>query len=475
MLFGTGRQKNITLFITDKFRGLAASLLTPVDAASLAFFRILFGALMVYEVIRYFKFDRVTRYYIEPSFYFTYEFFPFVSPLPGPWMYWLFFAMGVFAVGIALGFFYRISATLFCLAYTYVFLLDKAQYNNHYYLIILLSFLLIVVDADRWLAVDQWVDPRLKEEVVPFWNLFIFRAQIVIVYFYAGVAKLNADWLAGEPIRTWLHNRADYPYLGPFLTTEWATIFFGYGGLLFDLSIGFLLLWKRTRLLAIVGVLFFHLMNKWLFSIGIFPYLMIASTILFVEPDWPRRLLHFSTQRLSETNLRPRMANRSLILSFVAIYLAIQVLVPIRHWLYRGHVSWTEEGHRFSWHMKLRSKRGRIGFTVTDPKTNQTWQIDLSRDLTTRQGSKMVGRPDMILQYAHYLREKFQRAGVENPIINVEAWASLNYRPYQQLIDPTVNVAEVGYNPFYYDTVWILPFDQRNSEEGFARSDLEEE
>lgn len=458
--------------ISQKLQRAAAALMVPVEASSLATFRILFGLLLVYEVYRYFKFDRITRYYVEPHFYFYYEFFPFISPLPGPLMYWVFFAMGIFALGIALGFFYRVSAFLFFLTYTYVFLLDKAQYNNHYYLIILLAFLLIFVDADRWAAADRWVNPNLDTGVVPFWNLFILRAQIVIVYFYAGVAKLNADWLAGEPIRTWLHSRADYPVVGPFFLTEAATYFFGYGGLLFDLSIGFLLLWKRTRLVAFFGLLFFHLMNKWLFSIGIFPYLMIAATILFVEPDWPRRVLALAKPNESALTPGPMTKYRPLILSFVAVYLAIQILVPLRHFLYPGEVAWTEEGHRFSWHMKLRSKNGYVDFTVTDPQTHQTRAIDMSQDLTQRQIGKMAGRPDMILQYAHYLQEKVERTGIENPVIQVEAWASLNYRPYQRLIDPHLNLADVRNYPLRYSTVWILPLEETAlAQENFAGSD----
>lgn len=448
----------------------AAFLLRPVDGASLALFRSLFGALMVWEVVRYFNLGRITRYYVDPGFYFTYDLFPFLAPLPETGMVLVFLAMGLAALGLTLGLFYRASALLFFLLYTYVFLLDKAQYNNHFYLICLLSFLLIFVDARRWLAADRLWQPGLRSNRVPYWHLFIFRAQLVIVYFYAGVAKLNGDWLRGEPVRAWLAARFNYPVLGPFFTTEWTTFLFSYGGLFFDLFIGFLLWWRRTRPFAVVAVLGFHLMNEWLFSIGIFPYLMLASTVLFAEPDWPRRVVARLGERLGLASNRPAAAEavgrapgqRAAALGFVALFLAVQVLAPLRHWLYPGNVSWTEQGHRFAWHMKLRDKESRIVFFITDPDRGETWQADLRADLTLRQIGKMASRPDMILQYAHHLKRTLQRAGLERPIIKVEAMASLNGRPAQRLVDPTVNLAEMPYRPWAH-SAWILPLETQLS------------
>ena len=448
---------------------LQAWLLWPTDVATLAVFRILFGALMVWEVTRYFEYDRIFRYYVIPDFYFTYELFPMIHPWPEPWIYVHFIAMGVFAAGVMLGLFYRAAAFLFFISYSYVFLLDKAQHNNHYYLIILFAFLLTCVDAHRWLSVDKWWHDRQvgesTSEFVPFWQLFIFRAQIVIVYFYAGVAKLNADWLIGEPMRAWLNNRADYPLLGPFFQTEAAVYFFSGGGLLFDLSIGFLLLWRRTRPFAILAALFFHLMNKWLFSIGVFPYMMIATIILFLEPDWSRRLLRLAKPIFpTPTPTIGPSPRGTWVVSFVAIYLAIQILAPLRHWLYPGEVSWTEEAHRFSWHMKLRDKDAVVTFYITDPETNQTWEVDIGDRITDRQYSKMASRPDMIIQFAHHIHDQFDQAGIiEDPIVQAEAWASLNGRDYQPLVDPTVDLAKEDLTVFGHFT-WIVPLQAERSE-----------
>lgn len=427
------------------------SLFRPVDAASLAAFRILFGALMLYEVAYALGGGRIRHTYLDAPVLFPFEFFPFVKPWPGVWMYVHFVAMGIAALGLMVGLFYRLSAAAFLLGYVYVFLLDKGEYNNHYYFIALLSFLFCVVDGQRWASIDQWRQRR--PEVVPFWNLLLFRAQVFLVFFFGGVAKLTPDWFAGEPMRTWLAEMVNTPVVGPWLGTEAAAYFFSWGGLLFDLSVGFLLLSPRTLPFAVAGMLFFNLTNHWLFSIGVFPFLVLASLVLFAAPDLPRRF--FAVRQGAAT---APMARPAWVVPFVAIYLSVQILLPLRHWLYRGEVCWTEEGHRFAWHMKLRSKKGQVTFHVTDPATGEKWTIDPSDDLNPRQRRKLVS-PDIMLQYAHYLRDRFEARGVHDPVVQVETLVSLNRRPPQPLLDPAVNLSQVEASVFRSGE-WIMPLDE---------------
>src|SRR5690606_11851563 len=139
------------------------------------------------------------------------------------------------------------SALLFFLGISYVFLLEQACYLNHVYLIALLAFLMIFVPAHRAGSVHAWLRPWRRAEVAPACALWLLRAQVGIPYFYAGVAKLNPDWLRGEPLRMWLRDSVDLPVLGPLLVEEWVVYTFAYGGLLFDLLIVPALLWRRTR------------------------------------------------------------------------------------------------------------------------------------------------------------------------------------------------------------------------------------
>jgi hypothetical protein len=293
-----------------------------------------------------------------------------------------------------------------------------------------------------------------------------------IVYFYAGLAKLNGDWLRGEPMRMWLAERADFPLIGGYFTSEWMVYAFTYGGLLFDLGIGFLLSWKRTRPLAFGLAGLFHLLNSQLFNIGVFPPLAFGVTLIFAEPDWPRQampalgrsLARFQVGRPSLSQPRgvasplmraPGRPAGLLTLAFVHLYLLGQLLIPLRHLLYPGNVSWTEEGHRFAWRMKLRDKEARLRVYVTDPRTGDTWEVSPAVDLSRKQLDEMSTRPDMVLQYAHYLAKKWSAPGLPRPIIRVAQHVSLNGRPYQPLIDPHVNLAEVPISLRPAD--WILP------------------
>ncbi|MGQ0600266.1 MAG: HTTM domain-containing protein, partial [Anaerolineales bacterium] len=425
-----------------------------------AAFRVLFGGLLLWEVVRYFQAGWIERYYIAPTFHFTYPFLGFIQPWPGDGMYVHFAMMGVLAACIALGLGYRLAVPLFCLAFTYLFLIDKANYLNHFYLIVLFSFLLSLIPAHHAFSLDRWLFFPEQAPLVPRWSVLVLRAQMLIVYFYAGLAKLNSDWLQGEPMRLWLAERTGFPLLGPHFTSEWMVYLFAYGGFLFDLSIGFLLLWPRTRRWALGAAALFHLINSQLFQIGIFPVLAFAATSIFAEPDWPRRWLRGAgiTFPATTTTLFASLLNRRstyTLLVVIHLYLLAQLLIPLRHWLYPGEVSWTEEGHRFAWHMKLRNKEARLRLFVTDSRTGDTWEVSPSVDLSARQLDEMSTRPDMILQYVHHLAKRLSYNGGPRPIVRVEAQVSLNGRPFQPLIDPNVNLADapVSWGP----APWILP------------------
>lgn len=456
--------KNIfSSYINRSLSFFSNEMVRPIDGAPLACFRILFGALMIYEMYRFFSMDKIGRYYTNLDFYFTYELFSWVSPWPEPWIYIHFLAIGLFGFFVMIGLFYRISIILLFLAYTYHFLLDQAHYFNHYYLIILVSFLMIFVDAHKVASVDRLrksFNNKTDQDLVPYWNIFILQAQIIILYFFGGIAKINADWLAGEPIRMWLHARADWAVMGDFFVTEYATYFYGYGGLLFDLTIGFFLIWRRTRLFAFVAIVFFHLMNYYLFWIGIFPFFGIASIILFVDPKWCRKIfLRINMPKLPIAWHEGKKLHRYWVSSFVILYLIVQIFLPLRHWLYQNHVHWTEEGHRFAWHMKLRSKSAnKLDFWVIDHKNGKKYKATYHDYLSPRQIRKMSTRPYMILQFAHHIRDQFiERGIVENPIVRVDSWVSLNGRPHQQLIDPNVDLAKEDLKVIGSYS-WILPF-----------------
>jgi vitamin K-dependent gamma-carboxylase len=450
---------------------LCAHLFRPVDISFLVFFRIVFGAIMLWEGYRFFNAGWISRYYIEPVVYFTYYGFSWVRPWPGRGMYLHFFALGVLAFCVLIGLCYRIAAPFFFLGFTYVFLLDQTRYLNHFYLICLISFLMIFLPAERTFSVDAWLRPKLRSEVAPAWTLWLLRAQVGIAYFFGGIAKINSDWLrGGEPMRTWLSPFVGLPAIGPLFKAEWVVYSFVYGGMLLDLLVVPLLLWRRTRPYAFAASVIFNLINAVIFNIGIFPWFMLGATLIFFPPDLMRRFARaFMSPGAAMREPAPDVAaafarqgncpalsgRQKLIAALLAAYMLVQMLMPLRHFLYPGNVSWTEEGHNFAWHMKLRTKRGEAVFTVKDPTSGQTWTVDPLHNLQPRQYQKMAAKPEMILQYGHHLARQKRLEGYQNVEVRARVEASLNGRRPQLLVDPTVDLTKVRSS--ILPANWIVP------------------
>jgi len=261
------------------FRKLFSWLSIPKSIASIALFRISFGLIMLWEVSRYFKYGWIKQHFIESKYTFTYDGFSWITPWQGDGMYIHFYVLGILAIFIAIGFLYRISAIFFFIGFTYIFLLDKTHYLNHFYLISLISFVLIIIPAHSYYSVDSILFPKIRRKTIPNLYLLLLKFQIAIPYFFGGIAKLNADWLKGEPMRSWLPVSAEKANLiEDLLIHQHAPMLFSYGGLLFDLLIVPALIFKPTRLLAFTIAILFHLTNAYIFSIGIFPWFMIIQT-----------------------------------------------------------------------------------------------------------------------------------------------------------------------------------------------------
>ncbi len=429
-------------------------LFAPVDLASLAVFRIAFGLIMFWEVLRYFHYGWIDRYWVDPVVNFGYPGFEWVRAWPRSGMHLHFVVLGLLALCIAAGFFYRVIIPLFALGFTYIFFLDQTRYLNHFYLIILLSFLLCIVPAHKMWSPDARRHPELRADTTPAWTLWLLRAQIAVVYFFGGVAKLNGDWLRGEPMRMWLADRTEFPVIGRFFTEESTVYLFSYGALFIDLLAPALLLFGPTRVLMFGAVTLFHLLNYRLFTIGIFPWLMIAASLLFLPPEWPRRL--FPRSRSQPITIRSKVhPHDRWIAAGLALYLALQVLIPLRHLAYPGNESWTEEGHRFAWHMKLRDKSTAARFFATDSNSDQTWELDPEDFAQDWQVAHIVDRPHMLVQLARHMRDVLRNQGYGHLEIRAEVMTSLNGRAPQLLVNPRVNLA--GVRSGAPSAPWIVP------------------
>jgi len=425
----------------------------PVDIAFLAVFRVIFGLLMALDVFWYFQHGFIQSLFIDPNYHFTYFGFSWVTPWPGDWMYVHFAVVGIAGLCVAAGFFYRFAAVTFFAGFAYLFLIDQTLHLNHNYLIILISFLMIWMPANRCYSLDVHMGRVKPSSTTPQWTLWILRFQIGLVYVYGAIAKMNTDWLRGEPLRFWLSGRRDIPVIGPLLDTEFCVYFFSYGGLLFDLLIVPLLMWKRTRMLAIAMCVFFHLTNALIFDIGIFPWMMLAATFIFLPPETMRRWAPFLFKDVSTPS--PTTAMSTAIRLFLAVYVLWQVFFPLRLWLYPGNANWTEQGHRFAWHMKLRSKQGWASFRVVDNNTGKIETIEPRRFLTPRQATRMATRPDMVLQSAHILADRYEVTHGRRPSVYADVFCRLNGRKPQRLIDPHVDLAAIERD--LKPAAWIVP------------------
>ncbi len=442
-----------------------------VSIAPLAVFRFLFGFIMLVSIIRFAANGWIYQLYVEPEYFFTFYGFDWVAPLGETGMYLLFLVMGLAAASIMLGYYYRFGVILFFLCFTYVELIDKTNYLNHYYFVSIISFLLIWMPANRSFSLDVLRKPGLRREYVPAWMVNIFKLQLGIVYFFAGAAKLNSDWLFNAmPMRIWLPANADLPLIGPLLEYTATAYIFSWAGAFYDLTIAFFLLWKPTRVFAYITVIFFHLMTYFLFQIGMFPFIMILCTLIFFPADFHKKIiaaisglskyLPFSLPEAASTNTKTEFqlskSSSGIISGILILHFVLQFLLPLRSGLYPGNLFWTEQGYRFSWRVMLMEKAGHITFHVTDPETNRSWQVQNWKYLTPNQEKMMATQPDMILQFAHYLEEEYQKEGIEDVKITAETYVTLNGRRSQLMIDPKVDLTEQERG--FAHKSWILPF-----------------
>jgi len=447
------------LFDTFKF------LTSQTSIAPLVVFRIIFGLMMFVSTLRFWSNGWIDALYVKPIHFFNYYGFEWVKPLSELGMYMVFLLLLVASLGIALGFFYRLASLLYFLLFTYVELIDVTNYLNHYYFISLIAFLLCILPANRSFSIDARRNPSLQLHTIPKIYILILKFQIGVVYFFAGIAKINYDWLfQAMPMSIWLQAKAHWPLIGSLFTEKWVAYSTSWIACVFDLLVVFCLLSKRFRVPAYFILVVFHVITGIMFPIGMFPWIMILVTLLFFPPEF-----HQNSINLIQSKLKPKKApqiivnslllhgsKKKVLLSFFLLYVSFQILFPFRYLCYPEKLFWKEQGYRFSWRVMLIEKAGSATFFVTDTSTGKRGEVDNSQFLTPTQEKMMATQPDLILQYAHILKQEVESRGLINPIINAEVYVTLNGSKSKLFIDPDVNLVELkdGWQP----KNWILDF-----------------
>jgi vitamin K-dependent gamma-carboxylase len=414
---------------------------------SLAVFRIAFGLLMTVAMLRFLARGWVDELFLQPDFHFPYPGFGWIRPWPDGWMQAHVALVAAAALGVAVGFHYRACIVLFFAGFSYLELIDQTTYLNHYYLVSLVAGLLAFMPAHRVWSLDALRRPALAGDTGPAWPVRLLRFQFAVVYFFAGVAKLDADWLfEAQPLRIWLAARSDLPGIGPWLEHAPVAYAASWTGAVFDLGAPFLLLWHRTRPFAFAAVVGFHLFTGLLFPIGMFPWIMIAGATLFFPRDWPLRKTRRDALPAGVPGKLPSWG-----LALIFIHCALQIALPLRGPLSGRSGSWCGRGFNWSWKVMLVEKRGSVSFHARDPLSGKRWRIDPSCSITPRQAVMMAQDPHLIRDFARHLAAVEHERGRPGVEIRADAFVTLNGRPSRRIIDPRANLA----GPL--DPGWILP------------------
>lgn len=447
--------------ITTVIKKLQARLTEPTYILPLVIFRVVFGLLMCFSQLRFLSKGWIEDCYTNPQFHFTYQFFDWIEPFGNTTMYLIVVATALFALCIGFGLFYRVSTVLFFMSFTYLELIEKSWYLNHYYFASLIAFLLIWLPAHRNHSLDSRIFKRIRLAEVPQWTVLILKIQIAIVYIFGGIAKLNSDWLIeAQPLKIWLQARTDTPILGSLFQYDSIAYLFSWTGSLYDLTIPFLLFYKRSRPWAYILVVIFHVLTYALFNIGMFPWMMIGASLIFITSTEWKNLFHklgLSNKEIS-SDAKPFCSNK-IAIPLLVVYTLFQFAFPLRHFALTNNVLWTENGFRFAWHVMVMEKNGFTEFTIVDNNTQKKFTVYPSQYLTVIQEKQMSFQPDMIWQFAQHLNEQFNTDNTKELSIFVNSKVSLNGRSSQTFMAPETDLLKVKTADEIY--VHVLPLKKK--------------
>ena len=446
----------------------------PVSIFPLIVFRISFGLILFISTLRFILKGWVTDLYIKPTYFFTYYGFDWINPISNNFIYIAFFLLLVCSLMITLGLFYRYSSLLFFILFTYIELIDKTNYLNHYYFISLISFLMIFLPANRFFSVDNIIGICNERTIVKAWQINIIKLQVGIVYLFAGVAKLNYHWLIeAQPLTNWLKHQSDFPIIGSLFLYDTTAYLFSWAGAIFDLVIFFVLANKKYRIHGYVIVVVFHILTSIMFPIGVFPLVMIVATLIFFSDQFHQNVLSFLGKKNTSISIKNKEDNQGnkvdkLIKAVLISFFILQLLIPFRYLLYPGKLFWTEQGYRFSWRVMLIEKAGYAQFYIHEPKMKRKMLIETRNFLTPQQEKMMSTQPDMILQFAHYISSEFKDSTIletngeiiklgNKPKITAEVKVSLFNKGSKDFINQNTNLSIE--NRGFMNKEWILPYE----------------
>ncbi|XP_074649215.1 vitamin K-dependent gamma-carboxylase-like [Tubulanus polymorphus] len=469
----------------------------PMQPYSLAVMRILFGVLMWMDFYGERRGLNLDLRWGDPENKCFFPLFWFLRPLPLQWMVIMYLFMYIATFGIMLGCFYRLSCAVFMVSYWYVFWLDKQSWNNHSYLYGLSSIILLIIDANRAWSIDGYIWPEIRNTHVPAWNYGLFRFQLFLVYFLASIKKLVPDWYMGYSMKRLAVHWVFSPFR-LFMDTEMITLVVVHiGGLFIDMFIGYFLYFDITRPIGLMMGFSFNLMNAQIFSIGMFPYTMLATMPIFCAADWPVRFMRTWFPKKLQIKVAPLQINDHCIYeksfvkpenqpdrsrneksgkkyprsrmgkfhiiatSFLLCYGAVQLFLPFSHWISRGYNNWGEGLYGYSWNMMVQSwSEQHLHVKFVDKNTGYVGFLNPHAWTDSKQ-TRWNSYADMLKQYAYCVQDKLAtRYNITNIELYVDVWKSVNSRIHQRMFNPTVDLISAEWDVFK-QTKWTMPLQEQ--------------
>ncbi len=412
----------------------------PTDNAPLAMLRIVFGMAMIYR----------TGWYLLGGYHNYFAVTQVQLPFYGfGWLPWPGKAVTVFmafalvcAVGIAAGHLFRASCVGFVLCFGYVFFLDASTWGNLDYLSIWLALAFALTPADRRLSLRTRRDPGARQTTAPAWTSWLFRLQIGVVYFFAGVVKFHPDWLSGQTFRVFMAEDLPYPAIYDALSSPDVSRAFAWSGALFDLLIVPLMLWPRTRVPALLAMLAFHLTNLLLLDLAYIPWVTASLTfIAFAPRPWVAAFVErFEGAEVAAP--APQEPMRWPWKAMLLAYVVVQLAIPLRSYV-RGHEGlWTYDGVHYSWWLRSfhRSTTAKFHVQLDDDPTRH--KVDVLKYIHIQQ-KRFVNDPYNLLRFAHVVAQDYRARGAVSVRVFADVRVSINGGPVGPLLKPDVDLANV--------------------------------
>ncbi len=182
----------------------------------------------------------------------------------------------------------------------------------------------------------------------------------------------------------------------------------------------------------------------------------IAFALFFFSSETlQKRFLKNRNRKLytKDEIITPKHSN--ILIGIFLIYFLFQLGLPLRHWVIKDDVLWTEEGHRLSWRMMLRTKSGTLTVRIEDKATGEKKTYDYRKLLSKKQKRVVKTKPDLLWQLAQKIKDVEKENG-KDVAVYIDAKVSVNGGPYFPFTNPDIDIASQEWDPFFH-TTWLLP------------------